>query len=292
MTSLLAALVLSLVPVADGTPDYSASPLDPAEMEQRLAACPVTFDKAIELAVAKVPGMVVEADVHDHGGVLQYEIIIGGNGTIKRVVVNSTSGEVFAPALDLKGAMAAARAKVDGQFMSVVSDQLADPPTYTARVFHKGKIHTITLSAVDGAITSSTVQGRFPGEDTGDKEPVALPSGLQYVDLVEGTGAQPSGPSARVRVHYTGYFNDGKVFDSSVSRGQPAEFPLGGVIKGWTEGVGSMKVGGKRKLIIPFQLAYGPEGRPGAIPPKATLFFDVELISIVSDPGAAPAPGK
>jgi FKBP-type peptidyl-prolyl cis-trans isomerase len=108
------------------------------------------------------------------------------------------------------------------------------------------------------------------------------------VDLVEGTGAQPSGPSAKVKVHYTGYFNDGKVFDSSVSRGQPAEFPLGQVIKGWTEGVGSMKVGGKRKLVIPFQLAYGPEGR-GPIPPKATLFFDVELLEIVSDPGAAPA---
>jgi len=288
MTSLLAALVLSLVAVSDGAPDYSALPVDPAEMEQRLAACAVSFDKAIELAVAKVPGMVVEADVHDHGGVLQYEIIIGGNGTIKCVVVNATTGAVTAPALDLKGAVAAARAKVDGQVMSVVSDQLADPPTYTVRMFHKGKMHTITLSAVDGAIANATAQGRFPGEDTGDKEPVVLPSGLQYVDLVEGTGAQPSGPSAKVKVHYTGYFNDGKVFDSSVSRGQPAEFPLGQVIKGWTEGVGSMKVGGKRKLVIPFQLAYGPEGR-GPIPPKATLFFDVELLEIVSDPGAAPA---
>ena len=134
MTSLLAALVLSLVAVPDGAPDYSALPVDPAEMEQRLAACAVSFDKAIELAVAKVPGMVVEADVHDHGGVLQYEIIIGGNGTIKRVVVNATTGAVTAPALDLKGAVAAARAKVDGQVMSVVSDQLADPPTYTVRM--------------------------------------------------------------------------------------------------------------------------------------------------------------
>lgn len=292
MTSLLAALVLMLVPVAQTSPDYSALPTDPSEMEQRLAACAVTFDQAIERAVAEVPGMVVEADVHDHGGVLQYEVIIGGHGTIKRVVVNATTGKVTAPALDLKGAVAAARTKVDGQVTSVVSDQLADPPTYTVRMYHKGKVHTITLSAVDGAITSATAQGRFPGEDTGDKEPVVLPSGLEYVDLVEGTGAQPSGPLARVKVHYTGYFNDGKVFDSSVSRGQPAEFPLGGVIKGWTEGVGSMKVGGKRKLVIPFHLAYGPEGRPGAIPPKATLFFDVELIGIVSDPGAPPAPGK
>jgi len=106
-------------------------------------------------------------------------------------------------------------------------------------------------------------------------------SGLGYVDLVEGTGAQPKiGDS--VRVHYTGWLENGKKFDSSHDRREPLVFAVGRgeVIKGWDEGVGSMKVGGKRKLVIPAGLGYGSQGAGGVIPPNATLIFEVELLGI------------
>ena len=106
-------------------------------------------------------------------------------------------------------------------------------------------------------------------------------SGLAWFDLVEGDGAQPASTSSTVKVHYTGYLLDGSKFDSSVDRGTPIDFPLNRVIAGWTEGVASMKVGGKRKLVIPSDLGYGPRGTPGGpIPPNATLVFDVELLDV------------
>ncbi len=106
-------------------------------------------------------------------------------------------------------------------------------------------------------------------------------SGLEYVETEAGTGAQAKAGDT-VRVHYTGKFLDGKVFDSSVSRGEPLEFPLGKgrVIRGWDEGIALMKVGGKATLTIPPQLAYGESGAGGVIPPNATLLFDVELVGI------------
>ncbi|MCO8079135.1 FKBP-type peptidyl-prolyl cis-trans isomerase [Acinetobacter lwoffii] len=104
-------------------------------------------------------------------------------------------------------------------------------------------------------------------------------SGLQYVVTKEGTGKQPAASSV-VKVHYTGKLVDGKVFDSSVERGEPIEFPLNQVIPGWTEGLQLMKQGGKATLYIPSQLGYGEQGVPGTIPPHSTLIFDVELIEV------------
>lgn len=107
------------------------------------------------------------------------------------------------------------------------------------------------------------------------------PSGLQYQDLVVGTGASPR-MGQTVTVHYTGTLTNGTKFDSSRDRGQPFEFPIGmgNVIKGWDEGVASMKVGGRRKLIIPANLAYGPRSPSPLIPPNSTLVFDVQLLGI------------
>jgi len=110
---------------------------------------------------------------------------------------------------------------------------------------------------------------------------VTTESGLQYLDLVVGTGRQAElGDTATV--HYTGWLADGKKFDSSVDRKEPFSFRVGAgqVIKGWDEGVGTMKVGGKRKLIIPSQLGYGARGAGNVIPPNATLTFDVELLGL------------
>ncbi len=142
------------------------------------------------------------------------------------------------------------------------------------------------LTALTGALTGILVIGASPSAiaQTGGKT-MTTSSGLQITDTKVGTGATPK-PGQICVVHYTGwlYTNGakGKKFDSSVDRGQPFEFPVGQhrVIAGWDEGVASMKVGGKRTLIIPPALGYGERGAGGVIPPNATLIFDVELLGV------------
>ncbi|MBA2565696.1 MAG: FKBP-type peptidyl-prolyl cis-trans isomerase [Gemmatimonadetes bacterium] len=117
--------------------------------------------------------------------------------------------------------------------------------------------------------------------DVNDPELTAAPSGLKYKDLAPGAGKEAKRGQTAV-VHYTGWLVDGTKFDSSLDRGQPFEFPVGGgrVIKGWDEGVAGMKVGGKRRLVIPPDLGYGSAGAGGTIPPDATLVFEVELVDV------------
>jgi FKBP-type peptidyl-prolyl cis-trans isomerase len=118
-------------------------------------------------------------------------------------------------------------------------------------------------------------------KDKKEEKVITTKSGLKYVELKEGTGDEAKAGQV-VEVHYTGWLKDGTKFDSSKDRNKPFQFPLGAgrVIKGWDEGVAGMKVGGKRKLIIPPELGYGKRGAGGVIPPDAELTFEVELLGI------------
>ena len=121
---------------------------------------------------------------------------------------------------------------------------------------------------------------KFLAENAEKPGVVVLPSGLQYTVITEGTGAKPKATD-RVKCHYEGTLTNGQVFDSSYRRGEPAVFPLNGVIAGWTEGVQLMAEGAKYRFFIPYHLAYGERGAGQSIPPYAALVFDVELIEIL-----------
>jgi FKBP-type peptidyl-prolyl cis-trans isomerase len=137
----------------------------------------------------------------------------------------------------------------------------------------------LALVAVVAFAQTKDASDGGPTKVTGDG--TKLPDGLQYWDIKTGTGATAE-KGKSVSVHYTGWLTNGKKFDSSVGRGPFTVEPLGSapVIRGWNEGIIGMKVGGKRQLRIPGDLAYGQQGYPGVIPPNATLIFDVELLNV------------
>lgn len=132
------------------------------------------------------------------------------------------------------------------------------------------------MAAYDAAFFTDNAN---KAETASDSTYAVTASGLKYAVVAQGTGAAPSATDM-VTVHYTGRLTDGTVFDSSVSRGEPASFPLNRVIPGWTEGLQLMKEGGKTVFYIPSALGYGEMGAPGAIPPNSDLIFEVELLSV------------
>ncbi len=135
------------------------------------------------------------------------------------------------------------------------------------------------LAATLTVTTLASAQSNAAAEAAKEPGAVVTPSGLVYRSLKDGTGPSPTATDT-VRVHYRGTFPDGREFDSSYKRNEAIEFPLTGVIKCWTEGVQKMKVGGKAKLTCPPSIAYGERGAGTAVPPNATLHFEVELLGI------------
>ena len=144
------------------------------------------------------------------------------------------------------------------------------------------EIHEIMQAAKSAEFADVIAQGEAYLADNAKRVEITVTeSGLQYEVHTQGDGEVPT-LNSTVRVHYHGTLLDGSVFDSSYDRGQPAEFPVNGVIKGWTEALQFMKAGTKLKLHVPAELAYGEQGAGGAISPHSTLIFDVELLDIIS----------
>jgi len=145
------------------------------------------------------------------------------------------------------------------------------------------EIHQRLQAAKQEKFTAVVEKGQtFLADNAKRDEVTVTESGLQYETITEGQGGTSPTASSTVRTHYHGTLLDGTVFDSSYERGQPAEFPVGGVIKGWTEALQMMTVGEKLRLYVPHELAYGEQGAGGAIGPYETLIFDVELLDIVA----------
>jgi len=169
---------------------------------------------------------------------------------------------------DTGGSVRAASLALDG-----------DTPRIELEMCTPEKILDVVVNAVDGTIAKRAERQRFPGEPvTGAWQ--ELPSGVKFFELEPGSGAQPKDRQAVVKVQYTGWLVDGTKFDSSFDRGEAYITSLDQVVPGFAEGVMGMRVGGKRKLIIPFELGYGVEGWTG-IPGRAMLIFDVELREIL-----------
>ena len=146
---------------------------------------------------------------------------------------------------------------------------------------YSAKMREAQMADAEAAAVTNLAEGAAFLETNKTAEGVkTTASGLQYIVLEEGTGATPT-PDSRVKVHYKGTLIDGTQFDSSYDRGQPAEFPVGGVIPAWTEALQLMKVGGKVKIFAPPDIAYRERGAPPVIGPNATLIFEIELVDIV-----------
>lgn len=198
---------------------------------------------------------------------ISYALGLGIGRQLLQMGANELSIDDFSQAI--KDVIGGAELKVnDTEAQQIVQDFFQkQEEKQRAAAAEKGK-----TAKVDGE--------KYLAENAQKEGVVTLPSGLQYKVLREGNGKKPKATD-QVKCHYEGMLMDGTMFDSSVQRGEPATFPLNGVIAGWTEGLQLMQEGAKYRFFIPYQLGYGERGAGSSIPPFATLVFDVELIEVV-----------
>ena len=197
---------------------------------------------------------------------VSYALGLGIGSQLKSMGAESLNIDDFAQAIkdvlngsELKISMADSQQIVQKFFQEQEAKQRAAMAENGKKLKAEGEAYLTENAKKDGVITTA--------------------SGLQYTVIKEGTGKSPKATDTVV-CHYEGFLTNGTVFDSSIQRGEPASFPLNGVIAGWTEGLQLMKEGGKTRFFIPYNLAYGEAGAAGAIPPYAALIFDVELIEV------------
>ena len=197
---------------------------------------------------------------------VSYALGLGIGSQLKSMGAESLNIDDFAQAIkdvlndsELKISMADSQQIVQKFFQEQEAKQRAAMAETGKKLKAEGEAYLAENAKKDGVITTA--------------------SGLQYTVLKEGTGKSPKATDTVV-CHYEGFLTNGTVFDSSIQRGEPAAFPLNGVIAGWTEGLQLMKEGGKNRFFIPYHLAYGEAGAAGSIPPYAALIFDVELIEV------------
>jgi FKBP-type peptidyl-prolyl cis-trans isomerase FkpA len=220
---------------------------------------------SLDVGCARRGGGSVDPKTDDEKALYSWGLMLGRNAT----ALNPTPAELDLIKAGLTDSVQKNKPKVDMEKYGPMLDALARKRANARAEIEKGK----TNALIDAAL-------KEPGA-------VKLPSGMVFKSTRPGTGAQPA-ESDKVKVHYEGRLSDGSVFDSSIKRGEPAVFPLNGVIKCWTEGVGHMKVGEKALLTCPSDAAYGDQGRPPVIPGGATLIFDVELLDVMkAEPPAA-----
>lgn len=210
------------------------------------------------------------------------------SGSFSNAEVKTPSQQLsYALGLDIGKSLKDLKTKVEIEaFIRGVEDNLnGKKPLLSDTAAEKIKREAFMKMQADRTNVNKDAEVKFLAENKGKPGVVTTASGLQYIIVKEGNGPIPKA-SDMVSVHYTGTLLDGKEFDSSVKRGQPAVFPVGGVIPGWSEALQLMKVGSKFKVFIPSALAYGERGAPPQIEPNSLLIFDVELLSIEQVPTA------
>ena len=198
---------------------------------------------------------------------VSYALGLGIGRQLSQMGAGELNIDDFAQAI--KDVIAGEKLKVsDSEAQTIVQD------------FFKKQEEKQRAAAAEAGKAAREAGEKYLAENAKKEGVVTLPSGLQYKVLTEGNGKKPKA-TAKVKCHYEGMLIDGTLFDSSIQRGEPATFPLNGVIAGWTEGLQLMAEGSKYRLFIPYNLGYGERGAGASIPPYAALVFDVELIEVL-----------